>query len=36
MAYPEKKFRIEEVNDNVICIGDVPKTVSFERVTKGS
>lgn len=30
-AYPDRKFRIDEVSDLVICTGDVPKTVYFER-----
>lgn len=34
MAYPEKKFTIGEVDNKVICVGDVPKTLQFER--KGS
>lgn len=33
IAYPSKKFKIVDVDDNAKCVGDLPKTV--EKV-KGS
>jgi len=36
VAYPSKSFRIEVVNDNTICVGDLPKKFVFEKKKKGS
>lgn len=36
VAYPNKQFKIEKVSNEVICVGDVPKKVTFEKKKKGS